>query len=390
MKVWVFSFCAILFSINAGAAATKRVATSIDHQTQSVRALGMGGAFAAVADDYNALAFNPAGLAFLKEWQMHMTIGASIDSDVLSLMNDISDATDQPGATEEEETDAIIEAIENQFGKDPHLRLTPLYGAWVWPGMGFSFTPADVTLDIGVDQQVGPSLEIATTVDTTFMIGYAREIKSRKAKLAWGVTAKAVHRGFYQDTVSAAQLAEDDEFFRAEDADEGLTFDADVGVLYTPNPPGQGPLRFIKYIQPTFALVARNVVDYGFTTNLNLIDENSGEPPKLGRRFDFGSKFELPKLWVFHPRFAFDLRDMGHDQWSFKKGYHAGFELEWVVGNWLRGAYRVGLNQGYLTYGVTAKLAWFQLDAASWGEETGVSEKSNQSRRYMVNLSLDF
>ena len=375
MKAWgVVSTVLVcgFFSINVNAAASKRTSTSIDHQSLSLRALGMGGAFSAIADDYNALAYNPAGLAFIKEWQMHGTIAVGGSTDVKTLMDDIS------------------EAIEKQFGKELALRLTPLYGAWVWPGKGFSFTPADVSLDIGIDQQIGPSLDLAVTGDTTFMFGYAREIPSSKARLSWGVTAKAVHRVFYQNVLSAAQLAEDGDLLRLDDADEGLTFDFDVGLLFTPRPPGQGPVHFLKYVNPTFSLVARNVIDYGFTKNFNFIDENSGEPPKLGRRFDFGSVFPLPQLWVFHPRFAFEFRDMGHENWTFKKGYHAGFELEWVVGNWLRGAYRVGLGEGYLSAGVTAKLAWFQLDVATWGEEIGVAGNSKESRRVMLNASLDF
>lgn len=383
-----FVFFALLLSSFLANAQSERLQQSIDHHTLSVRALGMGGAISAAADDFNALAFNPAALANLKEFQIHGTIGAGLDDDVKTLFDDISSAGDG-AANETEETEAIVDAIEKQFGKRPYLRVTPLYGAWVWKNWGFSFTPADITVDLGVNQQVGPSIDTTTTVDTSFLMGYAREVKSRKAKISWGVTGKLIHRIFYQDTLTAAQLAEDDEFFRSEDADEGLTFDLDVGILFTPKPPGSGFFSFLKYVRPTFSLVGRNLIDYGFTTNFNLVDENSGEPPKLQRRFDFGSKWELPKLWVFHPRFVFDIRDMGHDNWTFKKGYHAGFELEWIVGNWLRGAYRVGLNQGYLTAGVTAKLAWFELGVATWGEEIGTGDNTDESRRFLVNLSMD-
>lgn len=368
-------------------AASERTTSSIDHQTLSIRALGMGGAISAAADDFNALAFNPAGLANIKEYQIRGTIGAGVDGDFLDLGGDISDAGD--AANDVEETQAIITAIERQFGNNPYARITPLYGAWVWKGWGISFTPADATIELGVDQQIGPSIDVSTTIDSTLMIGRGKSIKSRKARMSWGVTGKLIHRAFYQDTLTAAQLAEDDDYFQSEDADEGLTFDIDAGFLFSPRPPSRGFFKFLKYIRPTFSLVGRNLIDYGFTTNFNLIDDNSGEPPKLGRRFDFGSKFELRKWWLFKPRFVFDIRDMGQENWTFKKGYHAGFELDWVVGSLLKGAYRVGLNQGYLTLGVTMKLLWFELGAAYYGEEVGTDESSNESRRYMVNLSMD-
>ena len=240
---------------------------------------------------------------------------------------------------------------EKNFGNEFYVNLKPLYGAWVWPGMGFAVTPAEVTIELAVDQVVAPSLDVTTTADTKIEFGYGRQIKRKNSKMAWGATVKAVHRAFYQNTLLAVQLVEDDDFFKSEDADEGLTFDLDLGYLYAPKVPKRGFFKFLKYMEPTFAFVARNVIDYGFTTNLNLIDDNSGEPPKLGRRFDIGSKFELPKWWIFYPRFAFDVRDMGHDNWTFKKGYHAGFELDWVIGKLWKGAWRAGLNQGYWTAG---------------------------------------
>lgn len=369
-------------------AQSKRLTTSIHHQTLSVRAMGMGGAILATADDFNTLAFNPAGLAFLKEWQMRGSIAAGLDDDVLTLIDDISAAQDITDDTDSEE--AILDAIEKQFGKQPHLRVRPLFGAWVWKGMGFSYTPVDLSVDIAVNQQLSPALTFSSTADSTFRFGYGREIKSSKAKMAWGVTAKAVYRAFYQDSLVSAQLLDDAEVFKAEDAEEGFTVDADIGFIYAPKVPSSGFFKFLKYAEPTFGLVVRNVADYGFTTNFNLVDENSGEPPKLGRVFDFGSKFELPKLWVFYPRFVFDVRDMGDDNWTFKKGYHAGFELEWIAANWLRGAYRVGMNQGYFSAGVSAKLAVFQLDLATWGEEVGTSNAPKESRRYMASLNLDF
>lgn len=378
----------LLLVSSLGFAQSERVASSIHHQVQSIRALGMGGAFVAVADDYNALAFNPAGLALLKESQWHFTIGGGIDDDVLSLISDIGDASDNADDNQAEQD--ILNVLEAQFGKKPNLRVTPLNGTIVWPGMGISFTPVDLTVDMDINQQIGPSLSLSTIADSTLRVGYARKIKASRSPLAWGVTVKGIHRAFYQDTLSAAQLLESDDLFKAGDADEGFTVDADVGILYKPIPPKSGFFKFLKYLKPTVGLTIRNVLDYGFTTNFNLIDENSGEPPKLGRVADVGTMWELPKFWVFYPRFAFDVRDIGDSKWTFKKGYHAGFELEWVVGNWLRGDYRVGINQGFLTAGVSAKLGIFEIDVVTYGEEVGASGNSVESRRYLANLNIDF
>src|SRR5262249_45366426 len=152
------------------------------------------------------------------------------------------------------------------------------------------------------------------------------------------------------------------------DANEGLTFDADFGTLWTPNTKERG------WFRPTFAFVARNIVDYGFKQNFHFLDPHSGEPPKLERRFDFGTKLDLPVFWVFDPHFAFDIRDVGHRNWTWKKGYHVGAELYWKMYNWWKGHWAVGLNQGYWTAGFGARMAIFQIDLASYGEEVGTKD----------------
>jgi hypothetical protein len=110
----------------------------------------------------------------------------------------------------------------------------------------------------------------------------------------------------------------------------------------------------------------------------------------LERRFDIGTKFDLPDFWVFDPKFAFDIRDMGHRNWTWLKGLHAGTEMYWKMSRWWKGHWSVGINQGYMSAGFGARLAIFQLDLATWGEEVGTSDSRQESRRYIAEMSLDF
>ena len=52
----------------------------------SVRATGMGGAFAGLADDEQALIYNPAGLALLDQWYAHATIQSHLSQSSLSAL----------------------------------------------------------------------------------------------------------------------------------------------------------------------------------------------------------------------------------------------------------------------------------------------------------------
>ena len=67
-----------------------------------------------------------------------------------------------------------------------------------------------------------------------------------------------------------------------------------------------------------------------------------------------------------------------------------GAELDWFVANWWKGAYRLGINQGYFTGGISMKFIWFQLDVATWADEIGTKDSPKENRRFMVEMSLDF
>lgn len=374
LVISLMSFAAI-----DNAQAVKSLDFTIHQQYTSTRALGMGNAFIAIADDHNAMFYNPAGLAFRKDGQFHGFLRGGLDSEILDLQKEI-DATD----SQPDEEQAIADLIESKYGSHYYTRVTT-GGMYVRPRWGFAFIPADLSLDVSVHQQIGPTLNVNGYLDSTLAMSYARRVAWLKGHhIAWGTTVKAIHRAHAGQSLRATQLVEGKDLFNDEDANEGMTLDADLGLLWKLKPTG-----FMKHLKPSFAFVIRNIGDYGYPLQFDIFSENSGEPPKLGRRFDLGSKWDLPNFWVFDPHLAVDIRDMGHENWTPMKGFHAGMELYWRMYNWWKGHWAVGVNQGYWTAGVGARLAWFQFDIATFGEEVGTSNSRLENRRYMLELSID-
>ncbi len=351
---------------------------AIRHDYVSPRALGMGDAFTAVADDHNVLFYNPAGLAFLKEGNMNLKLQAGATPEIATFSRDIQSATGK--TSEAEKVTATTDVITRNYGKDFWFRPT-VGGIWVRPLWGVAFIPLDSSLDLSVHQQTGPTLNVEVYQDSTLAYGTARTFF--KKSLAVGITAKAVHRGYVGKAVPATELVINSEYFSKKDAKEGLTVDADVGAMYRPR-------FFPNWVKPTWSVVVRNVADYGFKKNFHLIDANSGEPPKLDRRVDVGSDWATDPFWVFTPHFTLDVRDIGHRRFTLLKGVHVGAELLWDVAWWLKGGYRIGFSQGYLTAGVSAQFSWFRLDVATFGEELGTSGAKKENRRYILAASLDF
>ncbi|MDZ4662142.1 MAG: hypothetical protein SGJ18_11050 [Pseudomonadota bacterium] len=351
----------------------------------STRALGMGNAFTAMADDYNTLFYNPAGLARIKKAQVNMFLKPGISSSFLKLQKDLDSAGTT--GTEAEQAAAVTNLIGDNYGESFYGRLS-LGGVWVRPRWGIAVIPLDLEINMSIHQQIGPFINLEAYQDTVIAYGYGREVKwSGRDDWYWGATVKGIYRGYVGKKLSAIDMANNQEFFREEDAQEGFTADIDLGLIFEP----QRETGFLSKVKPSFAFVGRNLLDLGFKQNYHLLNDNSTEPPKLQRRFDIGSKWELPEFWkIFTVRALFDVRDMGHDNWNYMKGLHVGAEFDWRIANWWKGAWRAGLNQSYLTMGFTGKLAIFQLDLATWGEEIGTLDAKQQNRRYQLSASLDF
>jgi len=371
------------------AAAVKPLDYTIHEEYVSTRALGMGNAFTAVADDMSAIFYNPANLANRTDSQLRMFLRGGTDSSALKLKSQINDIK---GTPKDQQVQAYTNLIVSHYGDHFYFRAPTVGAMWVKEGWGLAFIPADLNIDIDVHRQIGPMLNVNLYLDSTLALSYAKKVTwfGKDSDLSVGGTAKAVHRIYGGEALSAAQLADGSNPFSTSDADEGLTGDVDIGTYWTPQVPSTGFFKFLNYAKPHFAIVGRNLIDYGFKTDFHFISKDSGEPPKLGRRVDFGSKWDLPRFWVFDPHLAADIRDVGDPNWSWKKGTHVGAEFYWKMYNWWKGHWSAGYNQGYWTAGLGARLAWFQLDLATWGEEVGTDSEPHQDRRYMLELALDF
>lgn len=371
----------LLYALNSSTA--HAVQSEYLHQpTLSTRVMGMGGAFTAVADDYNALFFNSAGLAWREEGQMNFYIQGMVTPSIFPFYSDLNNAGSN--------STNITNALSSHFG-DHYASRVGLGAVWVRPEWGIALAPVDLTIEADVHGTAGVTLGVQAYQDVLLQFGKAWGIGEKK-NLAIGVAPKVIYRAYFEKDLTVFDLVQSTSLFRPSDAQEGMTFDTDVGILYRVEVPEDGWFKWLKYAKPTFGLGVRNLLDIGFKTNFHLLGKDSSPVTgsRMERRFDVGSKWELPEFWVFKPRLMIDGRDMGSRYASFKKCFHVGAELLWKAFGWLQGGYRMGLSQGYITAGVSAELGIFLLDLATYSEEIGTSGAPRESRRYLARMSLDF
>lgn len=367
------------------------VSFRIHHHYQSPRALSMGDAFVAVANDYSAIFYNPAGLARRTDGQINLSFDAGATPKIMDFSKEISDAQ-ASGATEEDKATAIMDVINKNAGSTFGARIMAPNGIWVRPNWGIAVLPADVTIQMDLHNQVGAAINTTVIADTTLAYAYARDFDwIPDSRFSLGITGKFVNRGYFSKPILSTDAAVDSNLVKKEDLQEGYTVDADIGALWTPNIPAEGLLSWLSLAKPTFGAVVRNVGEIGFGQSLKLLNkEKTAAPQKMYRVLDVGSRWEYPSLWIFSGRGTLDIRDIGHPLFSLKKGLHAGLEFDWTMFSWWKGHYNVGINQGYFTAGLGAQFAWFNLDVVTYGEDVGPQGSPQENRSYMARLNLDF
>jgi hypothetical protein len=386
------SIAVILSLLACVAKAQEGVQTSIHHQYESTRALGMGDAFVATANDYTALFYNPAGLARreLGQLNMSMEVGGSLDTQ--KFYKDMDTVQKGTYANDGAKQVAYADLLNQYYGKTLGLRLKAFEGIWVRPNWGIGIVPLDFTLDAQVHNQGTPALDVRAFADTTIAYGYGDDLHGVvPGRLSWGTTVKFINRGYINREVNALSLVTDPHTVSKEDARDGYTADFDLGTLYSPRVPTEGFFSVFQLAKPTFGAVVRNALDYGFGSSFKLLNKTQVEAPeKLHRVLDVGAKFEYPELWIFGGRGEIDIRDIGHPNFTWRRSFHLGFEFDWTVATWWKGHYRIGVNQGYPTFGISALLFIFNLDLVTYGEEVGTYHNPKENRVYMAKLNLDF
>ena len=221
------------FALNVLAA--QSLSTKIHNHYTSLRAIGMGNAFTAVADDYTLIYYNPAGFAKKKNNEVQVSfVGGGVGPKTLTLVDDIKKAEDASPANESDQDKAarLSPILEEYYGKTLGGRLQAMELFWIRKNWGISLLPADLTIDMTINRQVGgPAIDLNVKGDSTLAFGFGRESSK---ELSWGFAVKGVHRVSVEQNVSVLELAANSDVLSEDRFREGLAVDADLGLMWTP------------------------------------------------------------------------------------------------------------------------------------------------------------
>ncbi|MCL0033534.1 hypothetical protein M1M99_01810 [Thermodesulfovibrionales bacterium] len=329
---------------------------------EGIRPLGMGGAFTAVADDENALFYNPAGLSRIPMLQLGIInpLGA-VSGRSIDLMRDAMDI-------DMNNVGQVSDLLEEYMGEHQHLRGS------VFPHVGFSVVGVGVmvgglmqgTFDAMIRSPAWPAMHVDFITDKALLAGAGLELPL--TGLSAGIAIKYVYRRSLSEVYTAVDIAAPAFEDRLDDdLKSGSGVSADIGVMYE--------LALIPLVDTRVALVAQNIPQM-----------DMGDAKDIKSQLNAGISF-TKSFAGFRALFALDYRDITKnigDSNDIPKRIHMGAELQLPMIL----AVRAGLNQGYLTAGATIDLWALRFDLATYAEEVGVYAGQREDRRYMAQISL--
>jgi hypothetical protein len=341
-----------------------------------VRPLAMGNAFVAVADDYNAMFYNPAGLARLSTWSLEiMNPKVGISTATIATINDVNKLATggSSSASGKNSTQVALNTFETLSGKPQYVSLgmTPHL---VFPGFGLG-AGIDVGGSLVIHRQISAHVDIG--LDAIVPLTFAKNFL--EDRLSLGATAKAVFRtGVDSEFVLADifALAKDESDSSGKKLNDyvqsGRGFGADLGMLYTPT----------KSMEPTFGVSLMDVGGTPLKASSDTFGKPEPRPPTLNTGFSF-KPYTSNNLYLLT---AVDVHAANQPIHYSKK---VNFGSEFGVGKIFK--LQAGLHQGEFSGGFQFDAWLLVLRFATYAEQLGTTagqDKLLADRRYVMQLKL--
>jgi len=348
MRFFVFALL-FIFSIAV------KAQLGVYEMTRPTRSLGMGGVIIPIVNDGDAVFYNPAALANVKNINLQLAdieIAAN-GEDAYKIAQDVKNIDDP--------------ATQNSlFGKRLYAQASDRTSiATRYFGLGI-YTEYNASLQL--HNPAYPQVDTYFRNDTGVVMGGAIPLGT---STSIGLTLKQIRRwGGYEQDLGAAEMI-------------NLKNISSLGTLFQNKGTGYGAdaafmTTFDAPLKPTFATVLQDIGDTSFTET-----GGTAPPPRIQQNLSTGLSAGAGNS-DFGWTVAVEARHLLESDIQIGNKLHVGAELSLALLD-----LRVGMNQGYLTYGAGINFYFFRLDAASYGEELGAYPGQIQDNRIQIGLTMN-
>lgn len=347
--IFLFSF---LFLLNAKA-------TELYEPGPSARSLAMGGTYMSFVKGADSLYYNAAALARVEGFDFKIAqINAAYSKDAARLVDQI---TKKGGSTSFSAAD-----VNGFYGLNSFADVTARSG-FVMPFIGFGVYSSNYVLE-SFNNPPFPTFNANFISDYGYVIGGAIPVAPMTSI---GIAARHVNRwGGTKDILVTDLIGSNDQTV-LENAfqDKGTGNALDLSFITTlPTVP----------LSPTISGLWQDVGRTTFTQTAG-----SSAPPSQADNMTLGISIQQ-ELYLVDWTAAAEYHFIGTPNESISKKVHLGTEASFGLFD-----VRVGLNQGYLTYGGGVDLWFFTADVAYYTSELGTSAGQLRNDRVVYSLSID-
>lgn len=342
-------------------------ATEYQQLYKGIRPLGMGGAFAAVADGPNALFYNPAGLAKMEKGGIGIDPLIEISKKIIDVLEDASDA-------DLDESDEVADIMRDYVGDRANMRLamTPHLRLKIGDDIGAMISGLFQTrLQFEVHNPAWPEAYVFGIAEAGLLGGFGIKISAIEG-LNLGASIKVLQRENLYQRYTATDIA-DQNFDDAidDDRDSGSGFSMDFGALYR--------LPMIDIVDMDLAIVFQNfpemdmgdALDVKSQVNIGIAVSKVVSDILITGALDYQ---DITK--------ELGENELGKNDDDLPKRLYMGVEAKFPKILSLR----AGLHQGYLSFGATINLWILTFDGASYVEELGAYAGQRDDRRYVAQF----
>jgi hypothetical protein len=335
---------------------------------------GMGRAYTAVADDWLALSYNPAGLAMVKSVDLQLfDIQVGTSRGVAKGYTNISRAAGDGIAT-----------ILQEFAGRNVLASVGNHSQLTIPNFAIAMN-YDVMVDMYMQNQAYPQTLTRYTKDLTFSAGAAYGFGTKK-NLRVGAKIDFTHRTGGTRFLTLDEIASDPQAVVNSFKGSGNGIGGTLGMQYTI--PDTGPTE----VTTSFVWYDIGATSYGGVSDSNRpTRKEDSMTAGLALRFPIGGQVNRRYQRRYgttrannHLTFAFDYShlNLSTKEEQFMKHVHLGMNLDLPIMS-----VQLGLNQTSLTYGAAVDLGILRLAASTYAEELGSYSGQNRDRRYLLSIS---
>lgn len=358
---------AAILIIMASAPAYGQAASEASNRIyRSASFLGRGDTGVAIADDEEAIFYNPAGIAQGK--------GLYKKTVLLSPQVEISEATKDLARELGSENANAVDTVIKHIGKPNHVGVSNFTGIILRRAAFGAIASSNVDLLAYKSKEQGGLEVVDARADQNLGVTFTLAEKFFRDSLYLGVTAKYLERGRGAITASAAEADQLKESLNdtSQFIGMGQGGGADVGLMWK----STGTRTNLS-----LGLTAHDLGDTKITpTDPTSLDLNLKQTIDVGLALEPNTKFSKAKLLV-------DYHDVqGRVVTNPLKRIHLGAEISVLDIVGVCG----GLNGGYPTAGLYADVYFLRLDLSAYTEEVGERVGTRPDTRYAFRLKAGF